>query len=46
MLVNLGFLKIEKRLIILGINKELYPDSQENLKDFYEKILPKYKVKN
>ncbi len=34
-----------KRLIILGINKELYPDSQENLKDFYEKILPKYKVK-
>lgn len=32
------------RLIILGIDKNIYKNSQEALKNFYINILPKYKV--
>lgn len=42
---DFGVPQNRKRLIILGINKEFYPDSQNKLKDFYKNILPKYKVK-
>lgn len=35
-----------KRIIILGISKEEFPDAQELLKKFYTEILPNYKVKN
>lgn len=33
-----------KRIILLGLNKDYYSNSQKILKDFYENIITKYKV--
>ncbi|WP_194738053.1 DNA cytosine methyltransferase, partial [Pseudomonas aeruginosa] len=32
-----------KRVIIIGLRKDLYPDAQKLLKSFYVEHLPKYK---
>ncbi|ALB44044.1 DNA cytosine methyltransferase [Clostridium beijerinckii] len=33
-----------KRIILLGLNREYFKDTQEVIKKFYEQIIPKYKV--
>lgn len=38
-----GIPQNRKRVILIGINKEKFHDVQDKLKDFYQKILPKYK---
>lgn len=39
-----GVPQARKRVIIVGLNKDYYKNSKEILKEFYEKILPQYKV--
>lgn len=39
-----GVPQTRKRIILLGLNKDYYEDSKEILMDFYENIIPKYKV--
>lgn len=43
---DFGVPQARKRLIIIGIRKEQGIDTQTILKNFYEEILPRYKVSN
>lgn len=40
-----GVPQVRKRVIIVGLNKDYYKNPEEVLKEFYNKILPKYKIK-
>ena len=41
-----GVAQNRERIIIVGLNKERYPDSQDLLRKFYEDILPEYKCED
>ena len=44
-MADYGVPQARKRIIIIGLNKDYYTDSDKVIRKFYKEILPKYKVK-
>lgn len=44
-MADYGVPQARKRIIIIGLNKDYYKNSDKIIKKFYQEILPKYKVK-